>query len=259
METAVDPQVMRDLELAVAERLAEWPKQWEGFHWPGYTFEHTYRVRNLADMLARREGADVVVVDLAALLHDLAKAVGHEHAHVGADEAAELLHRTGLAPELIECVHHAIDTHSGDNTPGHPVENRVLGDADLIDANFGLVATWRFITIRAGHNSSIADTVAGFADWLPRKDELMHLLRSEAGRAVAAERSATMRRFCTDVVAAYDDRAEGGLPALVEFIAGQYERASLVEQLADLEEIAGPTGPAAEAVRRLRAEVAGDV
>ncbi len=188
MTLPVTTAQMAALEAVVRDRLAEWPRQWEGFHWPGYTYEHTERVRALARKLAQAEGADTLVVDLAALLHDLAKPEGAGHAQVGAVEAAELMRGLGLDGSLVERVEFAIATHSGDNTPEHPVENRVLGDADLIDANFGLVATWRFITIRAGHHSTLEDTILGFAGWLPRKDELMGLLRSDAGRAVSRER-----------------------------------------------------------------------
>lgn len=247
------------LEAVIRDCLADWPKQWEGFHWPGYTYEHTSRVRSLAGTLAVREGADPVVVDIAALLHDLSKPEGAEHARVGAKEAARLLHNLHLPADFIEAVHHAIHTHSGDNTPTHPIENRVLGDADLIDANFGLVATWRFITIRAGRGSTLADTVAGFADWLPRKDELMHLLRSDAGRAVAAERSQTMHRFCEDVVAAYADDTRQPLQRVIEHIAWDYHRASLTGQLPQLRELAADDDLARAACSRLAAETAGEV
>jgi len=137
--TQTAQSIIADLEKTVADRLADWPPQWEGFHWPGYTYEHTQRVRNLALRLAREEGADLEVVGLAALLHDIAKAAGKDHAQVGAEEAAKLL--DGQVPaDLRERVCHAIATHSGDNHADSPVENKVLGDADLIDSNFGLVA-----------------------------------------------------------------------------------------------------------------------
>ncbi len=255
MTLPVTTAQMAALEAVVRDRLAEWPRQWEGFHWPGYTYEHTERVRALARKLAQAEGADTLVVDLAALLHDLAKPEGAGHAQVGAVEAAELMRGLGLDGSLVERVEFAIATHSGDNTPEHPVENRVLGDADLIDANFGLVATWRFITIRAGHHSTLEDTILGFAGWLPRKDELMGLLRSDAGRAVSRERSATMHSFCEHVADEYAASGDGPLVRWVAAVARQCERASLVAQLPGLND----GHPATLAVcERLRAEMAGE-
>lgn len=246
-------------ERLIQQRLGNWPKQWEGFHWPGYTCEHTFRVRNLALSLARQEGADLEVVELAALLHDICKPSGQDHAHTGAAEAARVLRLANVSREQIERIHSAIATHAGDNTPTHPIENRVLGDADLIDANFGLVATWRFITIRAGRESSVAETVEAMADWLPRKDELLGLTRSAAGLAVAQERSAAMHTFCREIVADYalPEGAGKGLREMVELIAAGYERASLAEQLPQL--AAGPTPVAQAAARRLAAEMAGEM
>lgn len=247
-----------ELERLVAERLGDWPKQWEGFHWPGYTHEHTLRVRSLARTLAAMEGADPVVVDLAALLHDIAKPQGAEHARLGAAEAAALLRSHGLDPHLVARVHDAIATHSGDNTPTHPVENRVLGDADLIDANFGLVATWRFITIRAGRGSTVFETVAGFGDWLPRKDELMHLLRTEAGHAVACERSSVMHDFCEQVAAAYRNGKHPALRQLVELIFDEHERASLMAQIARSRALLAQDAPVGSVLQRLEAEISGE-
>ena len=242
----------------IFERLGNWPPQWEGFHWPGYTYEHTLRVRSLALTIGSREGADPEVVGPAALLHDISKAEGREHATIGAEVAAPLLRDLGLPEPLVEQIRYAIATHSGDNTREHPAENRALGDADLIDANFGYVATWRFITIRAGRQSDIGETVDQMVDWLPKKDELMSLLRTDAGLAVAQERSRAMHSWCGEIAAAFSDgRERAGLRGLIEHIAADYERASLRGQLEALG--AGVTAEDAQAAcERLLAEMNGE-
>ena len=247
------------LQEIISDRLGNWPPQWEGFHWPGYTYEHTLRVRNLALTLGQREGADPEVVQPAALLHDICKADGREHATIGAEAAVPILRELGLPEDLVEQIRFAIATHSGDNTREHPAENRCLGDADLIDANFGYVATWRFITIRAGHQSNLQETVDQMVAWLPKKDELMSLLRTDAGLACAQERSRAMHGFCGEIRAAFNGGAEAreGLRALVEYIAGNYERASLQGQLAALAPEASEAGARA-ACERLAAEVRGE-
>jgi uncharacterized protein len=249
------------LETLAADRLAHWPSQWEGFHWPGYTWQHTLRVRNLALHLAAREGADEQVVALAALLHDLAKAEGKHHAQIGAEQAAQILAELGVDPDLTEAIRHAIDTHSGDNTHEHPAENRCLGDADLIDANFGLIATWRFISIRASRESTVPDTITAMADWLPKKDELIDLLRTQSGREVALERSATMHAFCERVAEQLNSEPESGfgILRLVDFIAANYERPVLETLLASVLAESEVTDEVQEACRRLAAEAAGEV
>lgn len=259
--TSLSRDNLAAIEQLIAGRLAEWPKQWEGFHWPGYTWEHTYRVRNLALALGKKEGADPAVVEPAALLHDIAKAEGKGHAGIGAEQADVILRDLGTEEGLRRRIVEAIALHSGDNTPDHPIENRVLGDADLIDANFGYVATWRFITIRAGHGTALGETVAAMADWLPRKDELRALLLTEAGRAVAAERCRAMAQWCAEIAAAFDGAADQhlALRRVVEQIAAEYERARLGEQLPRLAELAGDDEEAREACERLRAEADGEL
>jgi uncharacterized protein len=248
-----------ELEQIVKDRLENWPAQWEGYHWPGYTWEHTLRVRNLALTLAGQEGADQTVVELAAILHDIEKEVGREHAHAGADTARKLLDARPVAADLVDRVVFAIDSHAGENTPEHPIENLVLGDADLIDANFGMVGTWRFITIRAGHGSTVEETIAGFSEWLPKKDELLGWLHTDKGRAVAQERREWMHRFCAEVEREMaDGGAETGLPALVAHINAEHSRGSILAQLPELERIAEASGNGAlEACQRLANEAQG--
>lgn len=254
------PRISLDrIEQIVTERLGHWPPQWEGFHWPGYTLEHTYRVRNLALALGEREGADAEVVEPAALLHDIAKAEGKEHARLGAEQADHILRDLRVEEHLRRRIVAAIALHSGDNTPEHPAENCVLGDADLIDANFGYVATWRFITIRAGSASELRDTIAGMVVWLPRKDELQALLLTETGREVARERSAAMHAFCTDIGAAFDGAQErgAGLREMIEYVASAYECANLQEQLRHLRGFAAGDDRAGAACERLALEAEG--
>jgi len=255
-------QRVADIERIARGRLADWPAAWEGYHWPGYTWEHTLRVRALARRLGREAGADERVVDLAALLHDIEKEVGREHAHAGAETAEHLLRKRGVPERLVERVRHAIDSHAGENTPEHPIENLVLGDADLIDANFGLVGTWRFITIRAGHGSTPGETVAAMPEWLPKKDDLLALLNTEVGRAVARERSAVMHGFCGRLAEAFRDGSDAeGLRELVRCINEAHERGSLIEQLPGLREMGERLADrrVLDACARLEAEAAGEM
>lgn len=249
-----------DVENEVRRRLAEWPARWEGYHWPGYTWEHTLRVRNLALRLADELGADGEVVELAALLHDIEKRAGRDHAWAGAIEARRLLDQRGVEERLIRRVVHAIDTHAGGNTPEHPPENLVVGDADLIDANFGLVGVWRFITIRAGHGATVTETIRAMPEWLVKKDALFDLLNTDVGRAVAEKRIEYMHRFCADLGAALSNGEVGaGLLALTRYINVNHERGSLFKQLPALRKIAGEAGhvEARAAVERLADEAAG--
>lgn len=92
--------IVPELERIIRDRLIGWPPDWEGYHWPGYTYEHTLRVRDLALTLAERERADPDVVLLAALLHDIRKDSGRDHAEVGANEAGRILKDLGVSDRI---------------------------------------------------------------------------------------------------------------------------------------------------------------
>jgi len=256
-------QLITSLEALVGERLAQWPSQWEGYHWPGYTYEHTLRVRDLALVLAEREGAHANVVHLAALLHDICKSAGRDHARVGAEEARRILSSHGVEEALLEPVCSAIAHHAGDNTPTSPMENQCLGDADLIDANFGLVATWRFMTIRSGTDVPWPQTIAAMREWLPKKDALLDRLLTRAGREIARQRSARMRVFCEELLrqTSVGPNYPGfGLLEMVDHIHSDRGRHLLAEQVCQLEALAA--GGRADAkvgvvCRSLRLEMAG--
>jgi hypothetical protein len=136
-----------------------------------------------------------------------------------------------------------------------------LGDADLIDANFGYVATWRFITIRAGREGELQETIDQMIEWLPKKDELMGLTRSASGLAVAKERSVAMHQWCGEIREAFNGHSAElpGLRRLIEYVASDYHRASLQAQLAALDGVIAGDAAAGAACRRLAAEVNGEL
>ncbi len=225
--------IYAELAELVRGRLEGWPREPQGYHWPGYTYDHTLRVVRLATWMAEQLGADVETVRFAALLHDIRKDAGRDHAEVGAAEVRRILGGYELSPDFVQAVAHAIECHSGSNTPEHPVENLCLGDADLIDANFGLVASWRFITIRAHGGQDLADTILAMAEWLPKKDALAERLNTELGREVAARRSERMHQFCSGLRAALlEGEEDDGVLWLARYIHEDAGRGRLGEQLA---------------------------
>ena len=200
---------------------------------------------------------------MAALLHDIEKQAGRTHAAAGAETAQSILAELGVGATLNDAVCHAIATHTGDNTPDHAVENRVLGDADLMDANFGLVATWRFITIRAGHGTALDETIISMAEWLPKKDELAALLLTDRGRAITELRRVRMHDFCEAMLVDFqrsERNGEFGLLEWAQFIAADYETPNLGRQMVELQRITAekPTTAALrEALEALGEEIEG--
>src|SRR4051812_30335639 len=71
----------------------------------GHDWFHVERVRNTALRIAREEGAELFVVELAALLHDVAdwKFAGGDH-EAGPRAARDWLSSLGVVPAIIDHV-----------------------------------------------------------------------------------------------------------------------------------------------------------
>jgi len=97
-----------------------------------HDFDHVLRVLALAERIGQAEGADLEIVQAAALLHDVGGRYRSRHARVGAQRAREILQ--GHPPEKVEAVAQAIATHSfREKSTPQTLEARVLYDADKLD------------------------------------------------------------------------------------------------------------------------------
>ncbi len=106
-----------------------------------HRLDHVKRVLALAERLARAEGADLEVVKVAALFHDIGRAEEKRtkgkvcHAAYGAQMVKQILKKYGLPEDFIERVAEAIASHRFRSKvrPKTP-EAKVLFDADKLDA-----------------------------------------------------------------------------------------------------------------------------
>lgn len=96
---------------------------------------HILPVAEYSTMLARRLGADIEVVEIAAWLHDIKKLRGEpkEHHVYGAEEAGEMMERLGYADDKITQVKECILTHSSDERyPPRTLEAKIVATADAL-------------------------------------------------------------------------------------------------------------------------------
>ncbi|MFB6093369.1 MAG: HD domain-containing protein [Halanaeroarchaeum sp.] len=111
--------------------------RWYPWHSADYRFNHIMNVVDLAGDIADREGANVDVVRVAALFHDVAKLEADQdrHAEEGARIARKYLETHGeYAPSFVDQVATAVELHShqGD-LMDVPLEARCLIEADMLD------------------------------------------------------------------------------------------------------------------------------
>ena len=111
--------------------------RWYPWHSAEYRFNHIRNVVGLGTRLAREEGADVDVVRVAGLFHDVAKLEAEQDAHAaeGARVAREYLEsRGGFPPSFIDEVCRAVEHHSYQGSLNDlSLESQVLIEADLLD------------------------------------------------------------------------------------------------------------------------------
>jgi uncharacterized protein len=105
----------------------------------GHDPAHVFRVRRTALHVGRREGADLYVVELAALLHDVADWKFHDgDAEIGPRRAREWLAARGVEPAIVEHVAEIVRDLSfkgaGVASPMRTLEGKVVQDADRLDA-----------------------------------------------------------------------------------------------------------------------------
>ncbi|MFB6219164.1 MAG: HD domain-containing protein [Halobacteriaceae archaeon] len=165
----------------------------------GHDMSHAWRVLALGTRIADAEGADATVVGVAALVHDLHRAMGvAPRESLSAVEAA--LDAAGVPDEIAAAVRHPVavhDDYSWEDDPASPdtAEAAVLRDADNLDAMgaVGVARTFAFAgatgqPFRAAENTPIQH----FHDKLLRLRGEMH---TEAARELAEERHAFLETF----------------------------------------------------------------
>jgi len=179
-----------------------------------HDWEHTWRVYRLCCELGPREGADMTVLLVAALLHDIGRRDQDAsrgavcHAERGAALACEFLADMPLTDPQKANVAHCVRAHRFRRAP-HPetVEARVLFDADKLDAigAVGIARAYQFAgevgarlhnaapDLRQTRAYSREDT--GYREYQVKLRHIKDRLLTDAGRRVAEERHRFMVRF----------------------------------------------------------------
>jgi uncharacterized protein len=194
-----------------------------------HDFEHVLRVYHTAMKLGKEEGADLEILQAAALLHDSRGAepggAGRADHHLAsALFAGEVLKDEGWPPVRIKAVQHAIRAHRyrGNEDLPETIEARVLFDSDKLDV-IGAIGTARTIaySVLAGepmyeHPSEQFRTtgkeVAGehhssYHEYLFKLRKVRDRLFTQSARRMADQRHAAMTAFFEQLAAEYEGNA----------------------------------------------------
>jgi uncharacterized protein len=207
----------RDLVSAAFPRLVEVVRD-RLEHSPAcHDWDHTLRVLNNARHLCQAEGGDGLVVDFAAVLHDVGRPAeladqGHTcHAHHGARLVHEILPALGIAdPDFAEHVAACVRTHRfRHRTEDRPatVEARIVFDADKLDSigAIGIGRSFHFagrIGARVHNRAEQAEGSASYSredsayrEFLVKLRHVHDRMLTAEGRRLAASRHAFMVAF----------------------------------------------------------------
>ena len=196
--------ILAELEVAVRDRMASVRN-------PVHDFKHVQRVRRQARRAAWELGLDPDLADLAALLHDLGRAVEHEHPGVNHADlslamSVELLARyeAELPQPLLDAVLHAIEKHSRVGCDACLLA--ALKEADALDTLGAIGIARAAMTWAGGPDYDPERLRQAPAEWDPPRihsmtDQLrfqMGLLReiqTEGGLRIARRRLALMQAY----------------------------------------------------------------
>ncbi len=137
------PQILENTEAFVKQSL----RNAEG----GHDWFHIQRVWNNAKLIAKNENADLFIVELGALLHDIADSKFHNgDESVGPKVASEFLQKQQVSTEIIDHVVKIIENVSfkGGNIRQefNSIELEIIQDADRLDAlgAIGIARTFNY-------------------------------------------------------------------------------------------------------------------
>jgi uncharacterized protein len=184
---------------------------------PSHDFFHIERVFILALRIGEQEGADLEILGIAALFHDLARDEEAEslgkvcHATASAARARIILEESGAEPSKIEAIGNCIATHRfrDDNFP-HSIEGKCLFDADKLDSlgAVGVARAYLWLGERGGtvyvkreqwektnFNSNLPGEDSMQREWHIKLKYVKDKLYTETARKIAEKRNTTMSDF----------------------------------------------------------------
>ncbi len=182
-----------------------------------HDWDHTLRVLKTAQRLGKEEGADLDVITVAALFHDIARPQEMaskglaDHAELGATTTLQLLTDNNVGTQefrqhVCDCIRsHRWRRRNGDGPKS--IEAKVLYDADKLDAlgAIGLARAFHFAG-QAGarvHNSKdealngapYGREDTAYREFLVKQQYLAKDLLTASGRQLATQRTRFMESF----------------------------------------------------------------
>lgn len=189
----------------------------------GHDYFHTLRVYKMATRLAEQERANLIIVQLAALLHDVDDMKLSPETYLNKDRALDFLRKHGISEAIIKTICSIIGEVSfrgTDSITPETIEGKCVQDADRLDA-MGAIGIARAFAYGGNHNriiydpaikptvnmdagqyqSHISTTINHFYEKLFCLKELMN---TDTAKKVAEQRESYMKIFISEFLDEWD-------------------------------------------------------
>jgi uncharacterized protein len=190
-----------------------------------HDWEHTLRVHRLCRHIGPIEGADMLVVEAAAFLHDIGRPLQDAsrgsvcHALKGAEMAGPILAALPLSEACRQNIVHCVRAHRF-RDGHHPatIEAKVLFDADKLDA-IGAVGVARAYLFAGElgaclHNAQVhpeqsrpySRNDTGYREYVVKLSKIKERMLTAEGRRLAMERHGFMATFFERFLEEYEGK-----------------------------------------------------
>jgi len=181
---------------------------------PTHDFSHVKRVYNLCMKIGKKEKADLEVLRLASLLHDIGRIKGDEdHEIYSAEIAEKIMDKYKIDEKTKRNVIHCIKTHRyRNNAVPETLEAKILYDADKLDA-IGAIGICRAYSF-GGENGQKLYRKKDFSnknieisrkldhkkhtpviEYKAKLSKIKNRILTEEGKRIAEERNRFMKNF----------------------------------------------------------------
>jgi uncharacterized protein len=175
-------------------------------------FPHILRILKIVEHLAEVENADLFVVKMATLLHDIGRLSAEvayddimflkikrdlNHAELSAVISEQFFRRNfSLKSEIVEQILHCIRAHSFSNkTPPETIEAKILSDADKLDA-LGAIGLYRTIGYQVKHGTGLDGVINHLNEKILQLKEDLFLT---SAKKIAQERNKLIESFMKEI------------------------------------------------------------
>lgn len=183
----------------------------------GHDFFHTLRVYKMATRIAQEENANLQVVQLAALLHDVDDVKLSPQTHTNKDRAVAFLREHGASEEAILTICGIISEVSfrgKDSVSPKTIESKCVQDADRLDA-IGAIGIARTFAFGGSHSQTMYDPTIKPMSNMSERDYRNHvsttfnhfyeklfllkdMMNTATAKQIAQERDSYMRGFVAE-------------------------------------------------------------